>query len=207
MLSRAALTPIVVLDARREGDTLRTFCFFGVLTIFSLAAAGQKFGSSTLIFGVGGAIPATGYRTLPFHHGPSIAGEYEFGLHKYVAANIGVENFLLNFDYYGKFGSVTTRERVTLMPFGFRGLAPLAGGRAELFAGTGGAHLWSSEYGLVRYYASDRFLWQLNGGGRVAIDRAKHFRVGATVRFYRDLGRPTQEWVSATGDVSYRFGR
>jgi hypothetical protein len=39
------------------------------------------------------------------------------------------------------------------------------------------------------------------------IDRAKHFFIGATMRYYRDLGRPTPEWVSVTGDVGYRFGR
>jgi hypothetical protein len=185
---------------------MRALALWVFLALQSFPATGQQFGSSTVILGVGGALPASGYRTTSFHNGPSIAGEYEFGLHRSVAANIGVENFFLNFDNITRNSLAVTRERITLMPFGIRGIAPLAGGRAELFAGAGGAYLWSSEYDL-RSYGGEGFLWQLNGGGRIAIDRAKHFRVGATMRFYRDLGRPTQEWFSVTGDVSYRFGR
>jgi hypothetical protein len=149
----------------------------------------------------------SGYRTDAFHNGPSFSGEYEFGLHRFVAANIGVENFLLNFDTFSRFGTSTSRERVTLMPFGLRGIVPVAAGRVELFTGTGGAVLWSSEYNLAAGFEADKLLWHLNGGARIAIDRAKHFRVGPTVRLYRDLGRPTQQWVSVTADFSYRFGR
>ncbi|HXJ37998.1 MAG TPA: hypothetical protein VNH18_01900 [Bryobacteraceae bacterium] len=160
-------------------------------------------GSSTLILGAGGAFPASGYRTGPFHDGASLNAEYELGLHRYVAATLGLDNFVLNLDNVSRLSVTQTRERVTLLPFGLRAIAPLAGGRAELFAGTGAAYLWSSAYDLQNLGGG--FLWQLNGGARVALDRAKHWRIGTTARFYRDLGRPTQQWVSLSGDVSYRF--
>jgi hypothetical protein len=177
----------------------------GTLTNFTALAADLHFAASTLVAGFGGAFPASGYRTFAFHNGPSLSAEYEFGVHRFAAATIGVENFLLPFDNTSKFGTSITRERVTLMPFGLRGIVPVANGRVELFAGTGGAVLWSSEYNLAHPFQGDKLLWHLNGGARIAIDRAKHFRIGPTVRHYRDLGRPTQQWVSATADFSYRF--
>jgi hypothetical protein len=179
----------------------------GILTSLSALAADLHFASSTVVAGVGGAFPAGGYRTSEFHNGPLLAGEYEFGVHRFVAATIGVENFLLPFDNTSKFGTSTTRERVTLMPFGLRGIVPVASGRVELFAGTGGAALWSSEYNLGHPFQGNNLLWHLNGGARIALDRAKHVRMGPTVRYYRDLGRPTQQWLSITADFSYRFGQ
>ncbi len=180
--------------------------FLGIFTTLNTFAADTQFGSSTLTLGVGGAFPASGYRTNAFHNGPSFASDYEFGLHRFVAANIGVENFVLPFDVNSKFGISTTRERVTLMPFGLRGIIPLANDRVELLAGTGGAVLWSSEYNLDHPFQRHNILWQLNSGARIAIDRSKHFRIGPTVRYYRDLGRPTQQWISVTGELSFRFG-
>ena len=172
--------------------------------LFSASAANLQFGSSTFTAGVGGVFPQSGaYTVAPFHDGPTFSGEYEFGLHKFLAADIGVENFLPNYDTGSRLGGAVSRERVTLLSFGLRGVLPL-GGRAELFAGTGGAKRGSSNdfnpYG-------NSLLWQLNGGVRLALDRAKHWRVGPTVRLYRDLGRPTEEWLSVTGEVGYRFGR
>jgi hypothetical protein len=41
------------------------------------------------------------------------------------------------------------------------------------------------------------WLWQVNGGGRIALDKRRHFWVGPTVRFSRDgYRRPTEEFVS-----------
>jgi len=114
---------------------------------------------------------------LQQHPHPSFVGEYEFGLHKYVAATIGVDNLLLNRDV----GTFTNWERITLVFFGLRATVPLSEGRVELFAGGGGA--------------------------RFALDQAQRFRIGPTVRFYRDLDRPTQEWLSLSADFSFRFGR
>ena len=40
---------------------------------------------------------------------------------------------------------------------------------------------------------------------RIAIDKRGHFWIGPTVRFSRDGGRPTQEWVSLTGEFGFRL--
>lgn len=110
-------------------------------------------------------------------------------MHKYLAAEIGVENFLLPYDNYSRLFSTSTRERVTLLRFELRETVPVADGRVELSAGTGGAVLWSSEDSLGHPYDGSRLLWPSNAGTRA------------------DLGRPTQQWVSLTADFSYRFGR
>jgi hypothetical protein len=62
----------------------------GISTGLSALAADLRFASSTVVAGVGGAFPAGGYRTSEFHNGPLLAGEYEFGVHRFVAATIGV---------------------------------------------------------------------------------------------------------------------
>ena len=171
-----------------------------------LAAADLQFGTSTLTLGAGAAFPVGGELTSSFNRGASFAGEYEFGLHRFLAATIGVENYVLSSVNCDPRGCSTARERFTLMPFGLRGIIPIAGGRGELFAGTGGARLWSNSF-LGGPFQQDNILWQFNGGFRIGLDRARHFRAGPTVRLNRDLGRPTQEWLSLTADFSYRFGR
>jgi hypothetical protein len=57
----------------------------------------------------------------------------------------------------------------------------------------------------IFYYNAPRTIWQINGGGRIALDKRRRFWVGPTVRFSRDGGRPTQEWISLTGDFGFRF--
>jgi len=182
---------------------------FLILAVFIArfaSAAEPGFASSTLTAGAGGGFRVSGEGTNSWHNGPSFVGEYEFGLHKYVAATIGVDNLLLNHDVGSRFGTFTNRERITLVPFGLRATVPLSEGRVELFAGGGGAALNSSEFYLNNPYQGSKVLVQLNGGARFALDQAQRFRIGPTVRFYRDLGRPTQEWLSLSADSSYRFG-
>ena len=123
---------------------MRTYRYFLLLTL-PLAAADSQLGSSTVAVGAGAAFAAGGELTGGYHRGPSITGEYEFGLHRFLAATIGVENLLMNVDQCSRSGCTPVRERFTLMPFGLRGILPIAGGRAELFAGTGGARLWSTD--------------------------------------------------------------
>src|ERR1017187_7017636 len=93
----------------------------GILTSLSVLATDLHFASSTVVAGVGGAFPAGGYRTSEVHNGSLLAGEYEFAVHRFVAATIGVENFLLPFDNTSKFGTSSALERVPLMPSGLRG--------------------------------------------------------------------------------------
>ena len=97
------------------------------------------------------------------------------------------------------------RARVTLLSFGAHGILPLKQGRIELLAGARGVRVFTSNDNEFLFYNAPRTIWQINGGGRIALDKRRHFGVGPAVRFSRDGGRPTQEWVSLTGDFGFRF--
>ena len=172
----------------------------------TLAVFSQDAGRNTVMIGAGGGFPSGGYRTDGISNGAAFSASYEFRVLKYLAPEIVVVNTIPNVTYGSKYGSYIMRERVTLLSIGVHGIVTLRQGSIELFAGVGAAHLWSSDIELtVLGYQSPRWLLQVNGGGRVAIDRRRRFWIGPTVRFSRDGGRPTEEWVSLTGDFGFRF--
>lgn len=181
---------------------MRFLCY--IVLIPSLAWC-QDSGRSSVTVGIGGGFPAGGYRTDASHNGTWFSAHYEFRVHRFVAAEIGVDNFLRGYDNVARVDLPGSTERSTFLPIGLRAIAPLDKGRFELFAGTGGGYVWHSFYELRSLPGGNTWLWQVNAGGRVAIGR--RFWAGPEVRLYRDLGRPTQEWVSLTGDFGYRFGR
>jgi hypothetical protein len=185
---------------------MRKFRLLLLTASFMLTAFSQEAGRNTVTIGAGGGFPAGGYRTDGFADSAAFSASYEFRLFKYLAPEAGVVNTIPNVEYGSKFGPYTIRERVTLLSLGVRGILPLRQGRIELFAGVGTAHIWSSDPELtVEGYQSPTWLLQVNGGGRLAIDHRHRFWIGPTVRLSRDGGRPTEEWVSLTGDLGFRF--
>src|SRR5271165_21141 len=101
---------------------------------FSITVFSQEAGRNTVSIGVGGGFPVTGRRTEGIANGAAFSASYEFRLFKYLAPEVDVVNLIPNVEYGSKFGIVTSRERVTLLSFGVRGIAPLSPGRIELFA-------------------------------------------------------------------------
>jgi hypothetical protein len=181
---------------------LLTFCL-------SWAAFGQDSGRNTISVGVGGGFPTGGDLTFtsPLPTSAAFSASYEFRLFRYFAPEVSVVNlipkYITNYDP-NQGPPIPERYRVTLFSFGGRAIAPLRQGRIELFAGAAAVHVSSSNSELF-FYNSPHWIGQLNGGGRIAIDKGRHFWIGPTVRFSRDGGRPTQEWVSLTGDLGFRF--
>jgi hypothetical protein len=173
---------------------------------FSLSIFGQ-WGRSTFSVGAGGGFPAGGELTSTSQVPDSAAfsASYEFRVFKYLAPEVGVVNLIPNIPQSGRYPLPSLRERVTLLSFGAHGILPLRDGRIELLAGAGGAHVFTSYDDYIFYYNAPRTIWQINGGGRIALDKRRRFWVGPTVRFSRDGGRPTQEWISLTGDFGFRF--
>ena len=125
---------------------------------------------------------------------------------RFLAPEVAVVNMLPNLLNGSEYGDYITRKRVTFITLGLRAVAPLLHRRVELFAGGGAAHVSSSYYELNGgLFLTPTWLLQIEGGGRVALGRRHRFWVGPAVRFYRDGGRPTEEWVSLTGDFGFRF--
>jgi hypothetical protein len=93
------------------------------------------------------------------------------------------------------FGPLQIRDFQFFVPFGARAVLPLANNRVELYGGGGGAYVRYSELlrqpsewvsvGCPVCGARDGFGTYALAGGQVALDRGKHFRVGATVKVYR----------------------
>lgn len=178
-----------------------------VLFLFTtlLTAADPHFGTSTITIGAGAAFPGSGYRAFRFQTGAAFTVEYEFRLHKYFAATIGMENDVHTAKNFGREPQPDSRERITRFPLGLRAILPISEGRLELFAGSGGAPYNTSDYELSNTFLKNALLWHVNGGFRVALDNKHRFFVGPTVRHYRDVGRPTEQWTSLTAEFGFRF--
>ncbi len=176
---------------------------FPLLCCFSWALFGQ-FERGTLSVGAGGGFTAGGenlYQTNYLPNSAAFSAAYEFRLFKYLAPEVSVVNLTPLVPQFGKYPLPSTRERVTLVSLGARGILPLDQGRIELFAGGGAVNVSSSD----AYLELGGWIWQVNGGGRVAIGKRRRFWVGPTVRLSRNGGRPTEEWVTLTGDFGFRF--
>ncbi len=120
---------------------MRTVSWRILAFLLPLTAYCQGAGTSTITVGVGGGFPAGGYLTDSFSNVSSFSGNFEFRLHQYAAVEVGVENFLADFQNFSRGGEFTTRERVTFLPLGLRGVLPLGQGRIELFLGGCGARV------------------------------------------------------------------
>jgi hypothetical protein len=180
---------------------------FPLLCCFSITVFGQ-WGRSTFSLGAGGGFPTGGEMTSTSQIPDSAAfsASYEFRLFKYLAPEVGLVNLIPDVPQnYKGYPLPSLRERVSLLSIGAHGILPLRRGRIELLAGAGAAHLFTTYNDLFFYFESPHTIWQISGGGRIALDKRRHFWIGPTVRFSRDGGRPTEEWLSLTGDFGFRF--
>jgi hypothetical protein len=186
---------------RKQQLFLLSFCA-------SLAAFGQDSGRNTISVGVGGGFPTGGERTFTYNVPSSAAfsASYEFRLFRHFAPEVSVVNLIPKYsiNYHPLGGPISpNRERVTLFSFGARGIAALKQGRIELFAGAAAVRVSSSDPELLDF--ASPWIGQIHGGGRIALDKRRHFWIGPTVRFSRNASRPTQEWVSLIADFGFRF--
>jgi hypothetical protein len=176
---------------------------FWLLCCFSFTVFGQ-WDRTTFSLGAGGGFPAGGenvYQTSYLPNSAAFSASYEFRIFKYLAPEVSVVNLTPLVPQFGEYPLPPTRERVTLVSIGGRGILPLHQGRLELFAGGGAVNVSRSD----TYVELKPWVWQVNGGGRIALGKRRRFWVGPTVRFSRNGGRPTDEWVSLTGDFGFRF--
>lgn len=177
--------------------------------------------TGTLTLGVGGE---SRQKTYPQSStGPGFKVNYEFRLAKYFAVEAGTEMLFPKtvlfqptyvilagtnlISYFNGAPSVSglipsfERRPVATVPFGIKGILPVAHGRLELFAGVGGAYGWNH----IRYLNS--WYGQTSLGGRFALDRGRRFWVGTSGRYANNFSNTSrQSWLSWTADFSVRFG-
>jgi hypothetical protein len=125
---------------------------------------------------------------------------------KYLGAEAGfTDAWPVGPDSCVRFGCSYSRQTLKLLDYGLRGVAPLAGGRVELSIGLGGGYVWH-KYGYYGSFGSNQALFQYSGKAAFALDHRHRFRAITAVRTWRDLGRPTLQWLSVTGGIEVGLG-
>jgi len=188
---------------------MRIFVFFlaclGLPAGFSYAQSAATL--HNFEFGAAGVFPVSGYKTEGFSAGPGWRAGYEIRPIKYLGAEAGfTEGWPAGIDNCDRFGCTYSRQTLKLLDYGLRGVAPLANGRLELSVGLGGGYAWY-QYGSSGPYGTNQHLLQYSAKAAYALDGRGRFRLGFTVRTWRDLGRPTQQWLATTCSVIVGLGR
>jgi hypothetical protein len=184
-----------------------TFVLLSCLALLAGPSYAQSpVGRHNFEFGVAGVFPVSGYRTSAYSAGPGWRAGYELRLVKHLGAEAGfTAGWPVGTDTCSRFGCTYSRHNLNLLDYGLRGVAPLAAGRVELSIGLGGGYVWH-QYGFSGPFGPNQGLFQYSGKAALALDRKGRVRVSFTVREWRDLGRPTQQWLSTTVGVIVGLG-
>ena len=157
-------------------------------------------------FGAAGLFPVSGYRAVGYSAGPGLRAGYEFRALKHFGAEAGfTDAWPVATEGCNRFGCTYSRQSLKLLDYGLRGVALLAGNRVELSIGLGGGYVWHP-YGFSGPFGPNGHLLQYSGKAASAVDRSARFRLAVGVRTWRDLSRPTQQWLSTTGGVVISLG-
>ncbi len=152
-----------------------------------------------------GVFPITGYVANAYSSGPGLRAGGDIRLARYLAADAGWTGAWMTTSYAcSRFGCSSSRLENKLLDYGLRGVLPLSGGRVELSLGIGGGYIWFDRLSDDSFHNGS--LIQYSGKAAVALDRGGRWRFNFTVRAWRDLGRPIQQWLSTTAGISYGFG-
>jgi hypothetical protein len=179
------------------------FCLSTFVLLSSALWAQDVATRHNLEIGGGGVFPVNGYITDDYSAGPAGRAGYELRLIKLLGAEVGITEAGLPGSSCNRFGCTHPRETVKFMDSGLRGHVAIAGGRIDLSAGLGGGYVWYQSETFFRNVA----LLQYSGKASIALDRGRRLRLAVTVRTWRDLGRPTQQWLSTTGSFIFGFGK
>jgi hypothetical protein len=153
-----------------------------------------------------GVLPVAGFKAEEYSSGPGLRVGGEFRLFRNLAAEGGWTSAWMATSYQcSRFGCSYSRLQNKFLDYGLRGVLPLAAGRVELSLGVGGGSIWFDSASGDNYFYNGS-LFQYSGKAAVALDRNGHWRANFTVRNWRDLGRPIQQWLSTAAGISYGFG-
>jgi hypothetical protein len=186
---------------------MRTLAFLACLGLLAGASYAQSaFARHNLEFGAAGVFPLSGYRATSYNAGPGWHAGYELRLFEYLGAEAGfTEAWPVTTETCNRFGCTNSRQPLKLLDYGLRGVAPLGAGRVELSIGLGGGYIWHP-FGYSGPFGPNQPLFQCSGKAGFAVDRQRRLRLSLTVRAWRDLGRPTQQWLSTSGGMTLSLG-
>lgn len=155
--------------------------------------------------GATGVFPVTGFLADEYSPGPGLRAGGEVRLHRFVAVDAGWTGAWMPGTECSRFGCEHPRYENRLIDYGLRGVIPMSHRGAELSLGVGGGYIWFDRSSFAQYYNSA--LLQLSVELSVPIGASERFRLESSTRYWRDLGRPIQQWVAIGLGVSYNFGR
>jgi hypothetical protein len=170
------------------------------LPLVAPAQSGAYFRHSVTA-GAGLLEPVSGWVAGSFERGAAVHGEYGFRFWRYAQAEAGYAAAWPSQYIFTGHNSYVERQTMHFIDYGARGILPLFGDRLQLSAGFGGARVIQNQF----YSFVTGNLMQYSGRASAALDRKGRYRLGSTARFYRDPGRPTQQWLILTGDFSVSF--
>jgi len=147
--------------------------------------------------GGGGMFPVSGYKAEEYSSGPAGRVGFEFHALKWLGAEVGINEAGLTGSSCESYGCTYSRETFRFLDSGLRAHVLLDRGRIDLSVGIGGGYVW---YPYADLFTNEALL-QYSGKAAVALDRGGRFRLAFTVRTWRDLGRPTQQWLSTMGSL------
>jgi hypothetical protein len=155
-----------------------------------------------LEIGGGGVFPLSGYKADQYSAGPAGHAGYELRILRPLGAEAGFTEAGLPGTSCDRFGCTHPRQTLKFLDYGLRGHLMLDDGRIDLSLGLGAGYVWH-EY---RSYFGNGPMLQYSGRVAVALDSRKRFRIAVTLRTWRDIGRPTEQWLSTTGSLIFGFG-
>jgi hypothetical protein len=172
------------------------YCSLAILGLIcaSTASAQSFLSRSSFTVAATALSPLSGDKVSLVDPGAGFSFQYAFRMNRYLAAEAGVQKAWPR-DVTGcsRFGCIFERAAATFTPFGLRGILPLKQDRFEVTAGFGGAYVFRTN---TDRFDAEQWLAQASVGFSVALTHEGSIRIGPSVRFYSDLGRPTQRWAA-----------
>ncbi len=177
--------------------------------LIASCAAAQSTPGSRLTFS-GGWSRDIGFSSEP-ESATGLGLSYGYRVHKYVEAEAGLFTALdPTGDICSHNGCVDINDHFFWVPFGVRFIAPLARGRIEFSAGGGGLY---EKHTLGNAFpqggtADSRTAWggYFVGSAAVALDRSRHFWLGAAPRWFLANGFVARDrWFQISAEFSVRF--
>ena len=139
---------------------------------------------------------------------PALLMDYEFRLHRYFAADAGVDLVFRadNDQCFAPRGCPPPKPggQAWLVPFGARVLVPVRSDSIELFVGGGGA---KASYEYFQRYLDNGWGGQANAGFRIRFGASRRWHAGFLGRYYRIPNRSylKEQWFTLFGSAGVAF--
>jgi hypothetical protein len=185
-------------------DSVRNLIFVLFLAIVANAQSDLR---NSITVSAGSALNGP-RQCCQFDTSVALGATYDYRVIRYLQIEAGIMTAIHPTPHLGGATfDIDPTDRFLWVPFGLQGVLPLWGGRLEASAGGGGIyeHYYSGNIPpFVGKQSDSAWRGYFKLGTAVAIDRTRHFWLGASAREISG-NRTRAQWVIVTGDLSFRF--